>query len=94
MLQVVVVVLEGALRVVRRVDEDALHPAPVKRQQGLEGLQVVALDQQVLLRLHGIAMGGYGVQQPVGHLGGGGEGGRAVEPVKRGHGAVQSGGAG
>ncbi len=47
MLKVIVVMLEGAFGVVGRIDEDALHPAPVERQQGLEGLQVVALDQQV-----------------------------------------------
>jgi len=46
--QVVVVVLEGALGVVGRVDEDALDLAAMQRQQGLEGLQVVALDQQVV----------------------------------------------
>ena len=37
-LQVVVVVLEGALGVVGRVDEDALHPPGVERQQGLQAL--------------------------------------------------------
>ena len=54
-LQVVVVVVKGALGVLRRVNEDALDLPPVKRQQGLESLQVVALNKQVVPRNGGIA---------------------------------------
>lgn len=108
--QLVVVVLERALGVVGRVDEDALHLPAVERQQCLEGFEVVALNQQVVgdarspwagrrgggfdqLSLNGVWVrpSGGGVkrhllQQPVGHAGGGGEGGGAVEPVEGGHG--------
>ncbi|MEY4725959.1 MAG: hypothetical protein RLZ36_586 [Pseudomonadota bacterium] len=48
--------LERALGVVRRVNKDALDLPPVKRQQGLEGLQVVALNEQVVLGRSDIAM--------------------------------------
>lgn len=38
----------GDLRVlVRRVDVDALHLAAVVRQQGLQGQEIVSLDQQI-----------------------------------------------
>ncbi len=40
--QVVVVVLKSAAGVAGRVNEAAFHLPSVKRQQGLEGLQVVA----------------------------------------------------
>jgi len=65
-LQLVVVMLERALRVVGRVDEDAFHPAAVERQQGLEGREVVALDQQVVGTRDGVAVAGDGLQQAVG----------------------------
>ena len=45
--RVVVVVLESAARVVGRVDEDAFHSARVVGQQGLQRVEVVALDQHV-----------------------------------------------
>ena len=45
MFQVVVVVLERGAGVVRRIDVDALHTTSVKRQQCLQRLQVVPLDQ-------------------------------------------------
>ena len=47
MLQAVVVMLEGAAGVVGRVDVDAFDLPGVVGQQGFEGVQVVALDQQV-----------------------------------------------
>jgi hypothetical protein len=40
--------LKRALGVVGRVNEDALDPARVERNQGFEGQQVVALNQQVV----------------------------------------------
>ena len=46
-LQVVIVVLKGAPSVIRRVNEDALHPACVEREQRLQRIQVVPLDEHV-----------------------------------------------
>jgi hypothetical protein len=48
MLNPVVVVFKGAAGVVRRVDEDALHLPCEVLLQGLEGEQVVAVDQDVV----------------------------------------------
>ncbi|OIQ86934.1 hypothetical protein GALL_311930 [mine drainage metagenome] len=64
-LQLVVVVLERALGVVRRVDEDAFHLACIERNQRLERQQVVALDQQVV---GGIAIGLFLVEQVIRHV--------------------------
>jgi hypothetical protein len=47
-LQVVVVVLEGRAGVVGRIDVDAFDLAGAVGQEGLERLQVVALDEQVV----------------------------------------------
>ena len=94
MLQVVVVVLERAPGVVRRVDEDALHPAAVEGQQRLQRIQVVALHQQVAGRGGGVAHprpSGMRAQHPGGRGGSGAEGGVAVQPVKGGHGARDAG---
>ena len=81
--------LKRAFGVVGRVNKNTLHLPPVKRQQCLERFEVVALDQQVASGLLRVAMGGDGVQQAVRHLGGGGEGGGAVKPVKGGHGQAK-----
>jgi len=48
-LDAIVIVGKGAAGVVRGVDEDALHLAGVLLLQGLQGQQVVALDQQVVV---------------------------------------------
>jgi len=40
--------LEGAPGFVERIDEDALDPTSVNRQQALEGIQIVALDEEVI----------------------------------------------
>ena len=82
--------LKRAFGVVGWVDEDAFDLPPVKRQQGLEGLQVVALNQQVISGSGGIAKDmarsmwaqnmGCGV---CGHR----KGGLAVKPVECGHGS-------
>ena len=48
MLEVVVVVLKRAFGVVGRVDEDAFDLPAIKRQQRLQRLQVVALDQKII----------------------------------------------
>lgn len=47
MLEIVDVVFEGTLRVVRRIDENAFHPAGVKRHERLERIKVVALDEPI-----------------------------------------------
>jgi hypothetical protein len=47
MFEVVVVVLEGALGVVGRVNGDAPDAPGVVWQQGFEGVEVVALNEQV-----------------------------------------------
>jgi hypothetical protein len=66
-LEVVVVMLEGRPGVVRRIDVDALHLAGEERQQRLQRLEVVALDQHV----PGIAVPAaelrHLLEQPVGH---------------------------
>ena len=48
-LQVVVVMLKRAFRVVGRVNEDAFDLASVEGQQGFQGFEVVALDQEIVL---------------------------------------------
>ena len=48
--EVVVVMLERGAGVVRRIDVDALHFAGVERQQRLQRLQVVAVDEDTLGR--------------------------------------------
>ena len=74
-LQVVVVMLERAFGVVWRVNKDALHLPPVKRQQRLERFEVVPLNQQVVVAGGGrLAMHRYLLQQPVRYLGCAGEG--------------------
>ena len=50
MFEVVVVVFEGGAGVVGGIDVDALHLASVERQQRLQRLQVVAVDEQVVAR--------------------------------------------
>src|SRR5690606_14372682 len=83
MLQLIVVVLEGGLGVVGRVDKNAFHLPAVERQQRLERQQVVTLDQQVL----GIclAMGGLKLQQMIGDCGGGAGGLRLIHPIEKRH---------
>ena len=48
MLHPVIVVLEGAARIIRRVDEDALHLAGVVLLQRFEREQIVPLDEQIV----------------------------------------------
>jgi len=81
-LQVVVVMLKRALGVVGRVNKDALDLPAVEGQQGLQGFEVVALDEQVVcLGAAGVAVACHRLQQSVGHASGGDEGVLAVEPV-------------
>jgi hypothetical protein len=47
-LEVVVVMLEGAAGVVGRIDVDALHTTGIVGEEGLEGFEVVALDEEVV----------------------------------------------
>ncbi len=79
MLKVIVVVLKGRACIVGRVDIDALHTSGVIRQQGLEGLEVVTLDEEVILRGFRIAdnapsNGGMGLEEAKGNEGGCAEG--------------------
>jgi len=47
MFQVVIIVIEGGSRVVRRINVDALHLPRVERQQRLERFEIVALKKHV-----------------------------------------------
>ena len=76
MFEIVVVMLESRARVVRRVDVDALHLPGIKRQQRLQRLQVVALNEQVAgARVTGGQVGRF-FQQTIGHPGSGVDVGR------------------
>ncbi len=55
---------EGGAGVVGRVDVDAFDSTGVSGEQGLEGFQIVALDQPVVGA--GVAVGALRFQQPVG----------------------------
>ena len=82
-LQIVVVMLEGALGVVRRIDEDALDPPRAERQQRLERLQIVALNEPVVgVR---VAVDGLRFQQSIGHAPRGTLGLGIAEPGQLGH---------
>ena len=81
--KVVVVMLESALGVVRRIDEDAFDTAGVERQKRLEGFEVVALDQQSARRW--IAHLFDGIEKPVGHFARGALGFVIAEPGQLGH---------
>ena len=77
--------LEGGVRVVRRVDIDALHPPGIERQQRLEGLQVVTLNQDIArVRLPRRQVGHF-FQQPIRHTGGGMEVFVSCQPVEGRH---------
>ena len=65
--EIVVVVLECRTRVVGGVDVDALYPPGVERQECLQRLQIVALDQKVPgFPVSGRELGNF-IQQPVRH---------------------------
>ena len=79
MLEVIVVVLEGRPGVVGRIDVDALHAPGVVGKQGLEGLEVVALDEEIVPRglavTDNAALGcGVGLEETEGNKGCGTEG--------------------
>jgi len=81
--------------VVGRVDIDAFDASGVFRQQGLEGVEVVALDDEVAGG--GVALGelGVGFEQADGHLLVVADDGVFSDPVESGHeGAGGAGGAG
>lgn len=63
--QIVVVVFEGALSVVGRVNEDALHPPSIKRNQRFQGQQVIALDDEIVRRNGSVAVSSFALQQVV-----------------------------
>jgi hypothetical protein len=85
MLQIIVVVLERALRVIRRINGDAPDAPSVVWQQGFERVEVVALNEQVLAV--GIAVGQFGhrLQQPVRRARRGPHGLFPLMPVQRRH---------
>ena len=84
--EVVVVMLERGAGVVRRIDVDALHPPLILREQRLERIQIVAVDDHVAVIV--MAFGGKGilllqraerhVQMMIDHL-------VFSNPVQRGH---------
>jgi hypothetical protein len=47
MLQIIVVMLEGTAGVVGGVNENAFHFPGIVRKQGLEGVQIVALNEHI-----------------------------------------------
>ena len=49
--------LKGTLRVVGWVNIDALHPAPVERQQAFQGQQIIALNQHIVSIGFAVALG-------------------------------------
>ena len=69
--ELVVVVLESALGVVGRVDEDALHTSRIERDQGFQRKQVVALDEEIFVGTGEVAMHRLQLQQVVRHIAGG-----------------------
>jgi hypothetical protein len=78
-LEVVVVVSECAAGIVGRIDVDALDPTTVVGKKGLEGFEVVALDEEVVLGGLGVAYyaaiyGRMGVEKTEGDEGCGSEG--------------------
>ena len=68
--KIVVVVLERAAGVVGRINEDALHPPRVERQQGFQGFEIIALYKQVFRLLVTIGVLCNGFQQAVRDSGG------------------------
>ncbi len=50
MLKIVVIMSEGASNIIGWIDVDALHAPGVVGKQGFEGFEVVALDEEVVLR--------------------------------------------
>src|SRR3546814_3320293 len=78
-------VCSSDLGVVGRVDVDALHPAGVERQQGLQGLQVVALDEHVAGRGVAGREVRHFLQQAVGHALRGAKVVVSGQPVQGGH---------
>ena len=86
MFQVVVVVLERGAGVVRRIDVDALHTAGVERQQCLQRLQVVPLDQHVAGLGRSDGQLASPLQQPIGRARGGTSILLSGQPVENRHG--------
>ena len=86
MFEIVVVMLKRRARVVRRVNVDTLHLAGIERQQCLQRLQIVALNQHVThIRFPRGKVRRF-FQQAIGHAGSGADVGVAGEPVQGGHG--------
>ena len=85
-LQLVVVVLERRLRVVRRVDEDALHAPGIDGDQRLQRQQVVSLNQQILRRgVLAAAEDGFLLEQVRGHCAHSRLGLIFIDPIQKRH---------
>lgn len=77
--------LEGGLGVVGRVDEDALHPSGINRQQAFEGIQVVPLDEEIPGGGVAVIEGRLGYQGTIRHGTGRLDGFFLARPVQGGH---------
>lgn len=84
-LQVVIIMFKGASRVVWRINVDALHGPSVVGQQGLQGIQIITLNEHVARGR--VAMGVFvnSLQQPIGREAGKLEVGFAGQPVQGRH---------
>lgn len=90
MLQIVVVMGKGAARIVGRIDVDALHLARIVGEEGLEGFQIVALNEQIVRGAVAVAFGLF--QQAVRRAPGGAQVFFSAEPLQGGHGASRGAG--
>ena len=82
MLQIVVVVLEGTSRVVRRVNVDALHLSLVKGQKCFECNEIVSVNDEVVFGLLGITVHGLSFEKMEGNFGGRPPRGVVIDPMK------------
>ena len=89
MFQVIVIMRKGAFRIVRRVYINTLHPARVVRKQGLEGFQIVALNEHVLRGAVAVALNFF--QKPIGRAPGGTKVFFAGKPLQNGHRGISTG---
>lgn len=88
MLQIVVIMFKCALCVIRRININTLHLPRIIRQQRLQRLQVVALDQHVFRVRVAERLDGF--QQAIGRAAGGLQIFFAGKPSQRGHGVKRS----
>ena len=89
MFQVIVVMLKGASGIIWRVYIDAFHLARIVRKQGLEGFQIVALNEHVLRGAVAVALNFF--QKPIGRASGGTKVFFAGKPLQNGHRGISTG---